>query len=103
MLHQQNLADQMRVLGGEHPQTLTTRGNLAAAYQAAGRTDEAVMLLERALTDQVGVQGAEHPQTLTTRGNLAAAYRAMNEASKAPNLHEQPDRAAGIELQPSGR
>jgi hypothetical protein len=42
-LHEQNLADQERVLGSDHPDTLTTRGNLAAAYRAAGRTAEAVV------------------------------------------------------------
>jgi hypothetical protein len=39
-LHEQNLADRERVLGADHPETLSTRGNLANAYHAAGRTTE---------------------------------------------------------------
>ena len=35
-----------RVLGGDHPDTLATRNNLAAAYQDAGRAAEAIPLLE---------------------------------------------------------
>ena len=38
---------QMRVLGPDHPDTLTSRGNLAPAYQDAGRTAEAEALRVR--------------------------------------------------------
>jgi Tetratricopeptide repeat len=31
-----------RVLGADHPDTLATRNNIAAAYQDAGRTAEAI-------------------------------------------------------------
>jgi hypothetical protein len=41
-LHEQNLADQERGLGADHPDTLSTRGNLAAAYRAADRTAEPI-------------------------------------------------------------
>jgi Tetratricopeptide repeat len=40
-LYEQTLADQLRVLGADHPDTLTSRDNLAAAYEAAGRGDPA--------------------------------------------------------------
>ena len=60
-----------RVLGAEHPDTLTPRGNLARwtgeAGDAAGARDQYAALLpirERVL-------GAEHPETLITRGNCA--------------------------------
>ena len=61
-----------RVLGPEHPDTLTARGNLAAwtgeAGDAAAARDQTAALLpvyERVL-------GPEHPDTLTIRHNLAA-------------------------------
>ena len=60
-----------RVQGAEHPDTLTTRANLASwtgrAGDAAGARDQYAALLpvsERVL-------GAEHPATLTIRANLA--------------------------------
>jgi hypothetical protein len=40
-LHEQTLTARERVLGPDHPDTLTSRNNLAVAYQAAGRTEEA--------------------------------------------------------------
>ena len=59
------LADSERVLGETHPDTLTSRSNLAGAYQAAGRLAEAIPLLERTLADRERVLGETHPDTLT--------------------------------------
>ena len=70
------LADRERVLGPDHPDTLASRNNLAAAYQAAGRAAEAIPLHERTLADRERVLGPDHPDTLTSRNNLAAAYQA---------------------------
>ena len=36
-LYEQTLTDSERVLGADHPNTLTSRNNLAYAYQTAGR------------------------------------------------------------------
>ena len=69
------LADQERVLGADHPDTLSTRNNLAIAYRDAGRTAEAITLDEQTLADRERVLGADHPDTLSTRNNLANAYR----------------------------
>ncbi len=70
------VADRERVLGETHPDTLTSRNNLAAAYQDAGRLAEAIPLYERTLADRERVQGETHPDTLTSRNNLAYAYQA---------------------------
>ena len=72
-MHEQNLADMERVLGADHPDTLATRNNLAAAYRAAGRTAEAIPLHERTLADRERVLGPDHPDTLRTRNSSAAA------------------------------
>ena len=48
-LYRGALADCERVRGTDHPSTLRARNNLAMAYRAAGRTAEAIALLERAL------------------------------------------------------
>jgi len=85
----QTLAARERVLGPDHPDTLTSRNNLANAYQAAGRTDEAITLHEQNLTARERVLGPDHPDTLTSRNNLAAAYRAAGRLDEAIGLHEQ--------------
>jgi tetratricopeptide (TPR) repeat protein len=72
---QELVADSERVLGQTHPDTLGSRSDLADAYQAAGRLDEAVPLFERTLADRERVLGETHPSTLGSRDNLAAAYR----------------------------
>jgi Tetratricopeptide repeat len=72
-LQERTLADSERVLGADHPDTLTSRHNLAGAYQAAGRLEEAIPLYERTLADRERVLGADHPDTLTSRHNLERA------------------------------
>ena len=47
-----------------HPHTLASRNNLANAYRAEGRLDQAVLLLERTLADRERVLGETHPSTL---------------------------------------
>ena len=86
------LTDRERVLGDGHPSTLTSRNNLAAAYDSAGRLAEAIPLLERTLTDCERVLGEDHPDTLGSRNNLAAAYQAAEQDEKAKASGEQSDR-----------
>ena len=47
-LHQETLKIREQVLGPEHPSTLTSRNNLALAYGAVGRYEEADELESRA-------------------------------------------------------
>ncbi len=77
------LLDFERVLGEDHPDTLTARGNLAASYWQAGRTGEASALLERVLADRERVLGADHPDSLTARDSLAASYRQSGHIGEA--------------------
>ena len=65
------------MLGADHPDTLTSRHNLAAAYEAAGRLGEAIPLFEQTLADRERVLGPDHPDTLASRNNLAGARRRL--------------------------
>jgi tetratricopeptide (TPR) repeat protein len=86
----QNLvADRARVLGETHPDTMDSRGNLAYAYQDAGRVDDAIPLYERTLADREHVLGETHPDTLTARNNLAAAYQVGGRPDDAIPLLER--------------
>ena len=78
-----------RVLGPDHPDTLTSRNNLAYAYRDAGRLDEAITLHEQTLAARERVLGPDHPNTLTSRSNLANAYRAVGRLDEAISLNEQ--------------
>jgi tetratricopeptide (TPR) repeat protein len=83
------LADGERVLGADHPDTLAARNDLAAAYQAAGRTAEAITLHEQNLADRERVLGADHLDTLNARHNLAASYYEAGRTAEAITLLEQ--------------
>ena len=63
------------MLGEDHPDTLTSRINLAGAYQEAGDLGRAIPLHEQTLTDCARMLGEDHPATLTFRSNLAGAYQ----------------------------
>ena len=72
-----------------HPDTLTSRNNLAGAYQDAGRLNDAIPLYEQTLADRRAVLGPEHPDTLTSRNNLAGAYQSAGRLTEAIPLYEQ--------------
>ncbi|GHA68801.1 tetratricopeptide repeat protein [Streptomyces tauricus] len=78
-----------RVLGAHHPETITTRGNLANAYFQAGRISEAIDLHERVLAAFEQLLGADHSHTLTARGGLATAYSQAGRISEAIEIEER--------------
>ena len=69
-------------LGADHPDTLTSRSNLANAYLAVGRPADAVALHEATLRRKVPKLGADHPNTLMTLNNLAVAYWKLSDWPK---------------------
>jgi tetratricopeptide (TPR) repeat protein len=83
-----NVADYERLLGPDHPNTLMSRNNLAAAYWAAERTTDAIPPLEANLADYERLLGPDHPNTLMSRNNLAEIYRAAERTTDAIRLHE---------------
>ena len=58
------LAVQKRVLGAEHPGTLTTASNLAQSLSRQGKHAEAEDMEREVLAVRKRVLGAEHPDTL---------------------------------------
>jgi serine/threonine protein kinase len=75
-------------LGPDHVDTLTSRFNLATAYQESGRTAEAIALHEATLRRRQGALGPDHPDTLRSRNNLANAYWSVGRLDEAIALHE---------------
>ena len=83
------VAARERILGPDHPDTLSSRNNLGNAYWAAGRRDEAISLQELNLAARERILGPDHPDTLNSRNNLAIAYRDAGRIDEAITLHEQ--------------
>ena len=56
-------ADLERLLGPGHRGTLIAWGNLASSYQSAGRTGEAIAILEQVTADLERLLGPDHLDT----------------------------------------
>jgi len=82
-------ADLERVLGPDHPDTLTSRNNLAEAYREETQASEAISLYEKNLAACERQMGLQHPVTLISRDNLALAYQEAGRATEAIPLREQ--------------
>ena len=59
-----------RVLGKEHPDTLTGINNLAYTWKSLGRDVEALQLMEQCFELRTQKLGADHPDTIGSRKTL---------------------------------
>jgi hypothetical protein len=69
----------LRVLGPEHPDTLTSMCNLAHMMRHMGAWLEARELTERVLAVRLQVLGPEHPDIQTIRDTLAEGNAARGQ------------------------
>jgi hypothetical protein len=76
-----------RVLGEEHPDTLTSMNNLAVAYMIMGKLKlklkEAEGLQVMVMETRKRVLGEEHPATLTSMSNLASTHQNQGKLKEA--------------------
>jgi tetratricopeptide (TPR) repeat protein len=78
-----------RVLGAEHPDTLTSVNNLALCLRTLGDAPAALPLFRRALEARERVLGAEHPITLDSVSNLAVCLQTLGDAPAALPLYRR--------------
>ncbi len=89
-----------RTLGPDHADTLSSRNNLALAYQAAGRIAEAIRMKEEILKLHELKLGPDHHDTLISRNNLALAYQAAGRTAEAIALLEATSKLSESKLGP---
>ncbi len=89
-MHEATLKQRESKLGPDHPDTLTSRNNLAVAYHAAGRTDDAIKMHEATLKLRESKLGPDHPDTLASRNNLAVAYQAAGRTATPSRCTRRP-------------
>jgi hypothetical protein len=75
-----------KLLGAEHPDTITSMANLASTYQNQGRWNEAEQLEIQVMDMRKKLLGAEHPDTLTSMANLASTYQKQGRWNEAEQL-----------------
>jgi serine/threonine protein kinase/tetratricopeptide (TPR) repeat protein len=85
--HERALQLRKRMLGAEHPSTLTSTNNLAATYWFQGKYAEAGALYTQTWEIRKRVLGAEHPDTLMSMFDLASAYQLQGKYAEAGALY----------------
>jgi hypothetical protein len=75
-----------RMLGTEHPFTLTSMTNLASTYSNQGQWKEAEELEVQVMETRERMLGTEHPSTLNSMANLAITYRNQGRWKEAAEL-----------------
>ena len=75
-----------RVLGPEHPDTLTSVNNLAALLRIKGDYAQAEPLYRRALKGRERILGKNHPDTLESVNNLALLLSDKGDYAQAESL-----------------
>ena len=78
-LHEDTLTRYRRLLGDDHPDTLSTADELAFDLHASGNYQQAYALHADTLTRRRRVLGNEHPHTLQSAKNLAAELQELGE------------------------
>ena len=75
-----------KLLGAEHPDTITSVANLASTYRKQGRWNEAEKLEVQVMDMTEKLLGAEHLDTLSSMANLATTYRNQGRWNEAVQL-----------------
>ena len=100
-MHRQTLALREKVLGIEHPDTLTSMSQLASALSNQGKYVEAEQMHRQTLALREKVLGLEHPNTLTSMNELALALSSQGKYVEAEQMHRQTlalrEKVSGIE------
>ena len=88
-LHAMAGAAREKLLGPDHPNTLTTLGNLALGYHRVGKLDMAVPLFEEIHKRRKAKLGPDDPSMLWTMDSLGSAYVAASKLDRALPLFEE--------------
>ncbi|RPB04715.1 hypothetical protein L873DRAFT_1279880 [Choiromyces venosus 120613-1] len=80
------LGSKEKVLGPDHPDTLTSVDSLAVVLRDLGRYDESETMFQRALESQEKVLGSDHPYTLISVNNLAFMLRDLGRYDESETM-----------------
>lgn len=83
------VTDRSRILGPDHPDTLTARNDLAYARQNSGEHREAVREFAAVTADRARLLGPDAPDTLVSRLGLAFAHRVAGDHKVSIELYQK--------------
>ena len=78
-----------KVLGAEHPDTLTSVSQLGSVLERQGKYKEAEAMHRRALEGLEKALGAEHPDTLTSVSQLGSVLESQGKYEEAEAMHRR--------------
>ena len=76
-----------KMLGKEHPSTLTSMNNLAEVLRGQGNYEEAERIHRQALALTEKVLGMEYPDTLTSMNNIALVLSSQGNYKEAERIY----------------
>ncbi|KAJ5033272.1 kinesin light chain [Bipolaris maydis] len=88
-LYMQVIESRRRVLGSEHPDTLTSVSHLGSVLSRQGKYEEAEAMHRRALEGYEKVLGREHPNTLTSVSHLGSVLSRQGKYEEAEAMHRR--------------
>ncbi|KAL9591591.1 MAG: hypothetical protein Q9179_007568 [Wetmoreana sp. 5 TL-2023] len=88
-MNRRALDSREKMLGKEHPNTLTSVSNLASVLRCQGKYEEAEQMNRRALDGKEKVLGEEHPDTLTSVNNLASVLYNQGKYEEAEQMNRR--------------
>ena len=88
-LHSECLRLREKILGQEHPDTISSANNLGITYFIIGDHQEAQALFKQCLEKRTKSLGRQHPCTLASMNNMAAIYHYTNKPDKAQSLYSE--------------
>ncbi|EXK81073.1 hypothetical protein FOQG_14415 [Fusarium oxysporum f. sp. raphani 54005] len=88
-LYRETLEAREKVLGKEHPSTLSSMNNLALMLNNMGEYEEAEKMHRETLGLKEKAFGKEHPSTLNTMNNLASMLGKIGKYEEAEKMHRE--------------
>jgi tetratricopeptide (TPR) repeat protein len=87
--YRQTLELTVKVLGIDHPSTLSTMNNLASVLNKQGKHDEAEKIHRQTIELTEKVLSIDHPSTLSSMNNLALVLDNQGKYDEAEKIHRQ--------------
>ena len=88
-MNRRALDGRKKVLGKEHPDTLTSISNLALVLQDQGKYEQAEQMNRQALDAYEKVLGKEHPETMRSVNNLASVLQYQGKYEEAEQMNRR--------------
>ncbi|KFA82002.1 hypothetical protein S40288_08003 [Stachybotrys chartarum IBT 40288] len=83
------IEERQRILGDEHPSTISAMNNLASTLGDQGKLDEAARMKQEVLQKMERILGDEHPSTISAMNNLASTLGDQGKLDEAARMKQE--------------